>query len=240
MNESGPCALRSLSTCAQVNSSVRSSPVSGNSAGSSPAGATGPKSTTSARPPPAGCTTIKPIPPSPLFHGSRTESAKAVATTASTAVPPAARISAPTLAATPFCETTMPPREAVAGLRTCQFWVKASMSADLDPVDPITVERVMPGEAGHLVVRRLVTPDRVFRAAAADRERPIRGGALERAIGVVLGLFHQIEPHVLLRDVHHRAVAGLLDAQRAGAVGDDRAGIGDAHPSVLGTEIDAM
>src|SRR5436309_5953130 len=61
----------------------------------------GPKSTISARAPPGGCTTMKPMPPRPLFHGSRTASAKAAATTASTADPPAANISAPTVAAAP-------------------------------------------------------------------------------------------------------------------------------------------
>src|SRR5580704_14661698 len=98
------------------------------------------------------------MPPKPLFHGSRTASATAVATTASTELPPAERISAPMVAATPFCEATVPPRDDTAGLRTTQFCIKASMSPDLDVVDPVAVEGVIAGEPGHLVIGRLVTP----------------------------------------------------------------------------------
>src|SRR5260370_12073315 len=104
----------------------------------------GPKWTIAVGPPPGGVTTMKPIPPSPLFHGSRTASAKAVATTASTALPPAARISAPTVAATPFCAATTPPREAATGFRTTQFCVNAAISQHLDRVDPAIVEAIVP------------------------------------------------------------------------------------------------
>src|SRR5665213_463355 len=225
MNDSGPCTLRSSTTLDQVNSSVRLSPVSGNSAGSSPIGATGPKSTTSAR---------------PLLQGSRTARAKAAATTASTAVPPAARISAPTCAAAPFCDATTPPLAETAGLRTSQFCVRPSMSGDLDRIDPVAVEGIVPGKPLGLVIGALVAPDGVFRALAAEFDRPIRGGALERAIGRVLGLFHQIEPHVLRRDVVDRAVARLLDAQGRGAVGNNGSGEADAHAMIIGMKIDAM
>src|SRR5579863_455746 len=286
MNDKGPCTLRSSTTLAHVKSSVLVSSVSGNRAGSSPAGATGPKSTTSARVPPAGCTTMKPMPPSPLFHGSRTDSAKAVATTASTAVPPAARISAPTWAATPFCDATMPRFVATAGLRTVQFWISASMledsacciddvrpsrlaplaqdegfldsirqrpssrgaraagledapqllkrSRDLDRIDPVAVKRVMPRELERLVVGCLVTPDRVFRGLVARLDRPVRSGALERAIRRVLGLGHQIERHVLGRDVVDRPVAGFLDPKRRGAVGDHLAAERHANVTAIG------
>src|SRR6266851_5656259 len=64
-----------------------------------------------------------PIPPRPLFHGSMAASAKPAATAASTALPPAASIPAPTSAARRCCEATMPRRERAAGLRTCQFCV---------------------------------------------------------------------------------------------------------------------
>src|SRR5947208_766294 len=140
--------LRSPSTRGQVKSSVIVSPVSGNASGSRPAGEIGPKSTISARPPPGGVTTMKPIPPSPLFQGSRTASAKAVATTASTALPPAASTSAPTLAATPFCAATMPPREAAIGFRTTQFCVSAILKhlvvspGSSPPVPPPQAPRV--------------------------------------------------------------------------------------------------
>src|ERR1700674_336657 len=157
--------LRSPSTRGQVNSSVIVSPVTGYEAGSSPAGEIGPKSTISARPPPGGVTTMKPIPPSPLFHGSRTASAKAVATTASTALPPAASISAPIAAATPFCAATTPPRDAATGFRTTQFCVSGAISRDLDRIDTALVEGIVPGEPHCLVVRGRVAPDGVFRPA---------------------------------------------------------------------------
>src|SRR6266705_4476025 len=64
-----------------------------------------------------------PMPPRPLFHGSRAASAKPEATAASTALPPAASISAPTSAARRCWEATMPRRERAAGFRTCQFCV---------------------------------------------------------------------------------------------------------------------
>src|SRR2546428_668105 len=155
--------LRSSSTRGQVNSSVIVSPVNGYAAGSSPAGEIGPKSTISARPPPGGVTTMKPIPPSPLFHGSRTASAKAVATTASTALPPVANISAPTAAATPFCAATTPPRDAATGFFTTQFCVSGGISQHLDRIDPALIEGIVAGEADGLVIGRAVAPDCVFR-----------------------------------------------------------------------------
>src|SRR5690242_833436 len=105
---------------------------------------------------------MKPMPPSPLFHGSRAASAKAVATTASTAEPPAARISAPTPAATPFCDTTMPPREAATGFLTTQFCMSCGISDHLDRINPALVKRVMAGQPLGLVVGRLIAPDRVL------------------------------------------------------------------------------
>src|SRR6266571_761557 len=49
--------------------------------------------------------------------------AKPAATAASTALPPAASVSAPTSAARRCWEATMPRRERAAGFRTCQFCV---------------------------------------------------------------------------------------------------------------------
>src|SRR5690349_11671989 len=176
--------LRSPSTRGQVNNSVIVSPVRGYASGSRPAGEIGPKSTISARPPPGGLTTIKPIPPSPLFQGSRTESANAVATTASTALPPAARMSAPTAAATPFCAATTPPRDAATGLRTTQFCISCVISQHLDRIDPALVEGIVPGEAACLVIWCAIGPDGVLRLLAAahrtiNRNRPVRAVALE-------------------------------------------------------------
>src|SRR5947207_8278545 len=153
---------------------------------------------------------MKPIPPSPLFHGSRTASAKAVATTASTALPPAASISAPTAAATPFCAATMPPREAATGFRTSQFCISAisyhldridpdhphpslprkrgregwgrAISQHLDRIDPAPIEGIVPGQPRRLVIGGTIAPDGVFRLAAIRLDGPVRAVALERAI----------------------------------------------------------
>jgi hypothetical protein len=57
----------------------------------------------------------------PLIQGSTTVSAIAVATAASTALPPADRISAPASAAMRLCEATRPRRERVSGLAIRQF-----------------------------------------------------------------------------------------------------------------------
>src|SRR5712691_8169466 len=176
---------------------------------------------------------MKPIPPSPLFHGSRTASAKAVATTASTALPPVANISAPTAAATPFCAATTPPRDAATGFFTTQFCVSGGISQHLDRIDPALIEGIVAGEADGLVIGRAVAPDCVFRPAAIDLDGPIRAVALERAIGLVPGRPHQIEPHVLFRNVMDRPVAGFLNAERRLAVGDHGTGKGDADPPVF-------
>src|SRR5713226_5950268 len=69
-----------------------------------------------------------PIPPRPLFHGSTAASAKPAATAASTALPPAASMSAPTSAARRCWEATTPRRERAGGLRTCQFCASYSRS----------------------------------------------------------------------------------------------------------------
>src|SRR5207248_495664 len=182
------------------------------------------------------------MPPRPLFHGSRTASAKAVATTASTAEPPAARISAPTPAATPFCEATMPPRETATGFRTTQFCMSCGISDHLDRINPVWIEGVMAGQPLGLVIGRPVTPDRVFGTllAAVDHQGPIRAIALERAIGLVVGRPHQLEPHILFRNVMHRPMAGLLAADRAGAVGHDLTGKSHANAPGFGQQIDAV
>src|SRR5919198_5147948 len=172
------------------------------------------------------------MPPSPVLHGSTTASANAVATTASTAVPAAASASAPIWAAVPFCAATMPPREDAPGLRTSQFCVRCMSpccSADRDRIDPVRVEGVIAGEPRDLVIRVGIGPYGVFRAtrgavAAGDLNRPVRGLPFVRAARVVLGRVHQVEPDILFRQIIDRAMAGLLDAQRGGAVGDRHPG----------------
>src|SRR6516165_1453096 len=240
--------LRSSTTWGHVNSSVFISPVSGNARGSRPCGATGPKSTTSAPVVPAWCTTIKPIPPRPLFQGSIAASAKAVATTASTAVPPAASTSAPTLAAVPFCAATIPPRDDTPGLRISQFWVRCILPrrlCDRDRVDPAGVEGIVAGEPGNLVVGRRVGPDNVLRTPSRSRipgnlDRPIRGFALEGAAGVMFGRMHQIQPHVFFGKIIDRSMAGLFDAQRGIAVGDRDAAEDDTDAPAFRQQADAI
>src|SRR5271168_2098298 len=98
---------------------------------------------------------MNPIPPRPLFHGSTAARAKAVATTASTALPPALSTSAPTPAAVPLCDATIPPREETGGLRMSQFCVRcmpARRSADGDRVDPIRIEGIIAGEPRNFVI----------------------------------------------------------------------------------------
>src|SRR5437870_2204283 len=140
------------------------------------------------------------MPPSPVLHGSTTASANAVATTASTAVPPAASASAPIWAAAPFCAATMPPREDAPGLRTSQFCVRCMSrcgSADRDRIDPVRVEGIIAGEPRNLVVGVGIGPHGVFRSTggavtASDLDRPVPGLPLIRAARVVLGRVHQV------------------------------------------------
>src|SRR5438105_3292481 len=102
----------------------------------------------------------------------------------------------------------------------------------------------MTGEAVGFVIRRAITPNRVLRlllvAALLDLDRPIRAIALERAIGLVIGRPHQLEPHILFWNVMHRLMTGLLATHRGIRVGDDLAGESDAHTAGFGQEIDAV
>src|SRR6266446_1313250 len=91
------------------------------------------------------------MPPSPLFQGSTAASANAVATAASTALPPARSISAPTAAAAALCETTRPCRETTVGFSTTQFWITRSIA-----FGPLRRER-------GAVVRRLQVDRRALR-----------------------------------------------------------------------------
>ena len=54
----------------------------------------------------------------------RAASARAVATAASMALPPASSTATPASAASRDCETTMPRRPVAAGLVSCQCWVR--------------------------------------------------------------------------------------------------------------------
>jgi hypothetical protein len=121
--ESGPWMFASSATSGQANRSRVVRPVSLKRDGSRPRGATGPKSTTSARRAAARWTRAKPMPPSPEFHGSTAASASAVATAASTALPPASSTATPASAADFACATTIPRRPRATGFSMRQFWV---------------------------------------------------------------------------------------------------------------------
>src|SRR5271165_7161401 len=145
---------------------------------------------------------MNPIPPSPLFHGSTAARAKAVATTASTALPPALSTSAPTRAAVPLCDATTPPREAAGGLRMFQFCVRCirgARSGNGDRIDPIRIEGVIAREPRYFVVGRGIGPYGVLRppdraGVRRNLDRPVRRLALVRAAGVLFRRTHQVEP----------------------------------------------
>src|SRR5947209_4382434 len=99
--------------------------------------------------------TIAPPAAMPLIHGSTTPSAKEVATAASIASPPVARISAPTCAARLCCAATTPPRVATTRLRTTCVSEKLSFNSG-----------VRLGVAHDVGVRR--EPDALVAADVAD------------------------------------------------------------------------
>jgi hypothetical protein len=128
--------LRSPSTSGQAKRSCFIRPVSGKAPGSSAAGATGPKSKVSAGPSgPATC--AKPMPPKPEFQGSTAARAKAVATAASAALPPASSMETPASAAAPTCDTTIPARPRAAGCRTCQVCVRCGAAVALGGMEVV-------------------------------------------------------------------------------------------------------
>ena len=109
---------------------------------------------------------MKPMQPSPLFHGSRTASAKAVATTASTALPPAASTSAPTARGDPVLRRDDAAARCRDRLSDEPVLHQAAPSqSHLDRIDAGLVEGVVAGEAHRLVIGRLVAPDGVLRPA---------------------------------------------------------------------------
>src|SRR6266700_6738656 len=114
------------------------------------------------------------IPPRPLFHGSTAASAKPAATAASTALPPAVSISAPTSAARRCCEATMPRRERAAGFRTCQFCVRWSRPG----FAPGSL--IFELEASTLVRRALV--EKFSRRLHAHELRALGGEPLDEAL----------------------------------------------------------
>ena len=63
------------------------------------------------------------MPPRPEFQGSVVDSASAVPTAASMALPPASRMATPASDAALTCDTTMPRFPVADGFDSAQFWV---------------------------------------------------------------------------------------------------------------------
>src|SRR6266702_163365 len=136
------------------------------------------------------------MPPRPLFHGSTAASAKPAATAASTALPPAASISAPTSAARRCWEATMPRRERAAGFRTCQFcvwWPRPGFAPGF---------LIFELEASTLVRRALV--EKFSRRLHAHKLRALGGEPLDEALQrqhavAAAADVHQSRQHGVLR-----------------------------------------
>src|SRR5262245_6879666 len=94
----------------------------------------------------------------------------------------------------------------------------ARLSDRGDRIDPAGVEREPFFDHAHLVVRRLIGPDRVLGAVL---QREVRGSALEGAVGLLGGRDEPIHVHVIARDVIGGGVAPFLQLDRVPAVGDE-------------------
>src|SRR5258706_4125308 len=88
----------------------------------------------------------------------------------------------------------------------------SAASSELLDLDLVGIEGDKSRARLHLVVRRLVAPDGVFRAAL---ERVIGRVALEWALRLVARAFEPIHLHVRSREVIDRRVSPLLHADRA-------------------------
>src|SRR5215470_11538617 len=71
-----------------------------------------------------------------------------------------------------------------------------------------------------VAVRLLIAPGRVLDRLAADLQAPVAGVALERAVGVEIGLTQELHAHVLGREVVGGRKARLVHHQRALRIGD--------------------
>src|ERR1700704_5435929 len=112
-----------------------------------------------------------------------------------------------------------------------------SPSGRVDRIDLVGVESEPLLDHAHLIVRRLVCPDRVLRAVLHG---VVRGRALEWAYGLMLRADEPVHLHVLARDVINGWIVALLEPDRVPGVGDDLAV--ELHPDAHARRVrrDAM
>src|SRR6266568_8643355 len=89
-----------------------------------------------------------------------------------------------------------------------------------DRIDLVGVESEPLLDHAHLVVRRLISPDRVFRAVLKG---VVRRRALEWAYGLMLRADEPVHLHVFARDVVDGGMVALLELDRVPGVSDDLA-----------------
>src|SRR5712691_11806436 len=97
---------------------------------------------------------------------------------------------------------------------------RRSFSARRDRIDLVGVESEPLLDRAHLVVRRLIGPDRILRAVL---QGVVRRGALEGADGLVLRADEPLHLHVFARDVVDGGIVALPELDRVPGVGDDLA-----------------
>src|SRR6516165_11844051 len=122
---------------------------------------------------------------------------------------------------------------------------RGGRSAQSDRIYAGGVEGIMPGQPRYFVIRCGVRPYGVLRPphrAVLGRHlnRPIGGFSLVGTAGVVFGRAQQIEPDILLWEIVHRPVTGLLAAQRRSAVGDGHTAEDDLDAPALRHKVDAI
>ena len=96
-------------------------------------------------------------------------------------------------------------------------------------VHPVPVEGNVVLYLGGFGVGLLIAPDRVFSAAIADIDGPVRGVALERTVGVIVCLIQQIHAHIVARKIERRRQPGFFQDHGRIAVGDGYAVELDTH-----------
>src|SRR3546814_2170296 len=102
--------------------------------------------------------------------------------------------------------------------------------------DLVPVEGDVAADAKAVLDGVLIAPGDVLQRLVAARQRPVVGGALEGAVGAMVARHQEAQRDVLARQVVDRGQAGLLQHQRAAAVGDDLAVEHHRHPLAARSE----
>jgi len=90
-------------------------------------------------------------------------------------------------------------------------------------LDLVRIERQVPGDLGHRREGPLIGPDRVFDAFAVGIDAEIVRIPLVGTVRGPLGAGQERHVGVLARHILHCRIAGFLERQRMGGVGDDNA-----------------